>query len=171
VAVRATAALAAFYLGLGDRVGLVTYAAGSRTVPARAGRGQLDRLLTALLDTAAPRSGGSEPRLPTPAGLDARALVLVVSPLVGRYVFDQAASLGRAGHSVLVVDTLPPDATPADAGPWTEAVTRLWLLERRTRIDQLQRLGVPVVSWQGRGSLDAVLLELSRAAARSGGRR
>jgi uncharacterized protein (DUF58 family) len=171
VAVRATAALAAFYLRLGDRVGLVTYAAGHRTVPARAGRGQLDLLLSALLDTSAPRSGGGEPRLPPPAGLDPRALVVVVSPLVGRYVFEQAAALGRAGHSVVVVDTLPPDTSPPGVGPWAEPVTRLWLLERATRTDQLQSLGVPVVSWHGSGSLDAVLVELSRAAARTGGRR
>jgi len=171
VAVRAAAALTAFYLRLGDRVGLVTYAAGSRTVPARAGRGQLDRLLSALLDTAAPRSGGAEPRLPLPPGLDPRALVLVVSPLVGRYVFEQAAALGRAGHSVVVVDSLPADAVPAEGGRWTAAVTGLWRLERATRIGQLQSLGVPVVPWHGSGTLDAVLLELSRAAARTGGRR
>jgi uncharacterized protein (DUF58 family) len=171
VAVRAAAALTAFYLGLGDRVGLVAYAAGSRTVPAGAGRGQLDRLLGALLDTSAPRAGGGEPRLPPPPGLDPRALVLVVSPLVGRYVFEQAAVLSRAGHAVVVVDTLPADAVPAGGGPWTAPVTRLWLLERATRIGQLQSLGVPVVGWHGSGTLDAVLLQLSRAAARSGGRR
>jgi uncharacterized protein (DUF58 family) len=171
VAVRAAAALAHFYLRLGDRVGLVTYAAGHRTVPARAGRGQLDRLLSALLDTSAPRTGGGEPRLPPPPGLDPRALVLLVSPLVGRYVFEQAATLGRAGHSVVVVDTLPADATPSDGGAWTAAVTRLWLLERATRIGQLRSLGVPVVPWHDNGTLDAVLVELSRAAARTGGRR
>jgi uncharacterized protein (DUF58 family) len=171
VAVRAAAALAASYLRLGDRVGLVTYAAATRTVPARSGRGQLDRLMTALLETSAPRDGGGEPRLPAPRGLDPRALVLVVSPLVGRYVFEQAAALGRAGHSVVVVDTLPGDAAQAAAGPWAAAVTRLWLLERATRIGQLRSLGVPVVPWRGSGSLDAVLLELSRAAARTGGRR
>jgi uncharacterized protein (DUF58 family) len=171
VAVRATAALADFYLGLGDRVGLVTCTGHARRLPARAGRGQRDRVLTGLLDTSAPRGGGPEPRLPAPAGIDPRALVLVVSPLVGRYVFEQAAALGRAGHSVVVVDTLPPDAAPEDGGPWAVPVTRLWLLERSTRIGQLQSLGVPVVPWRGRGSLDAVLQVLTRAAARGGGRR
>ena len=171
VAVRAAAALADSYLRLGDRVGLVTYGASSRTVPARAGRGQLDRLLGALLDTSAPRSGAGEAQLPAPRGLDPGALVLLISPLVGRHVFELAATLGRAGHSVVVVDTLPADATPSDGGAWTAAVTRLWLLERGTRIGQLQSLGVPVVPWHGNGTLDAVLVELSRAAARTGGRR
>src|SRR5205807_11664 len=39
-AVRATAALSAFYLGLGDRVGLVTYAGQPRVLTARAGHVQ-----------------------------------------------------------------------------------------------------------------------------------
>jgi uncharacterized protein (DUF58 family) len=171
VAVRATAALAAFYLGLGDRVGLVAAAATSRVLTARTGRGQLERVLTALLGTSAPGAGGTEPRLAVPPDLDPRALVLVVSPLVGRLVFEQVAALSRAGHAVVVVDTLPPDALPADGDAWTGPVTRLWLLERATRTGQLQLLGVPVVPWRGSGSLDAVLLELTRAAARTGGRR
>ncbi|SDX83003.1 Uncharacterized conserved protein, DUF58 family, contains vWF domain [Modestobacter sp. DSM 44400] len=168
IAVRATAVLADFYLSLGDRVGLMTYTGQARRLPARAGRGQRDRVLTGLLDTSAPRAGGGEPRLAAPAGLDPRALVLVVSPLVGRYVFEQAAALGRAGHTVVVVNTLPADAAPEDAGPWTVPVTRLWLLERATRIAQLRSFGVPVVSWRGRGSLDTVLQQLTRAASRGG---
>jgi len=171
VAVRATAALAAFYLDLGDRVGLVAAAATTRVLAARTGRGQLERVLTALLGTSAPGAGGAEPRLTVPPDLDPRALVLVVSPLVGRAVFERVAGLSRAGHAVVVVDTLPPDALPADADPWTGPVTRLWLLERATRIGQLQLLGVPVVPWRGSGSLDPVLVELTRAAARSGARR
>jgi uncharacterized protein (DUF58 family) len=171
VAVRATAALTAFYLGLGDRVGLVAAAATTRVLPARTGRGQLERVLSALLGTSAPGSGGAEPRLAVPPDLDPRALVLVVSPLVGRAVFERCAALAQAGHAVVVVDTLPPDALPDDGDPWAGPVGRLWLLERATRIGQLQLLGVPVVPWQGSGSLDAVLVELTRAAARSGGRR
>ena len=116
---RATAALAAFYLGLGDRVGLVAAAASTRVLQARTGRGQLERVLTALLGTSAPGPGGVEPRLTVPPDLDPRALVLVVSPLVGRAVFEQVAGLSRAGHAVVVVDTLPPDALPADGDPWT----------------------------------------------------
>ena len=171
VAVRATAALAAFYLDLGDRVGLVTYAGSMRSLAARSGRAQLHRLLAALLDTSAPRSGGAEPRLAPPPNLDPRALVLLVSPLVGRYVFEQAATLARAGHTVLVVDTLPTDALPPARDAWDAPVAALWQLERSTRIGQLASLGVPVVGWRGSGSLDAVLTELARAASRTGVRR
>lgn len=170
-AVRATAALSAFYLGLGDRVGLVAYTGRTRVVPARVGRGQLEWVLAALLDTSAPRAGGGEPPLSTPPNLDPRALVLLVSPLVGRQVFEQASGLARAGHTVLVLDTLPVEAMPADDDPWAAPVGALWRLERATRIGQLNDLGVPVVPWAGSGSLDAVLRELARVATRTGGRR
>lgn len=169
VAVRATAALAAFYLALGDRVGLIAYTARPRQLPARAGRRQLHLLLQALLDVNPPRRGGAEPAMAAPVGIDARALVLVVSPLVGRQVYDRAAALARAGHSVVAVDTLPEDARDDDAvDAWTAPVLRLWRLERATRIRQLRDLGVPVVAWSGPRTLDAVLGQLARVAAQSG---
>jgi uncharacterized protein (DUF58 family) len=167
-AVRATAALAEFYLGLGDRVGLVAYTATARQQPARAGRGQLARLLQALLDVAPPSRVGGEPALPEPAGLDPRALVLVISPLVGRHVFERTAALARAGHTVVAVDTLPENPAGEAPDAWSRPVFRLWRLERDVRISQLRGLGVPVARWQGPGSLDSVLADLSRVAARGG---
>jgi uncharacterized protein (DUF58 family) len=165
-AVRATAALTEFYLGLGDRVGLIAYSSRLRQLPARAGRGQLQAVLTTLLDVSAPRVGGAEPSMPEPLGVHPQALVLVVSPLVGTRVFDRAAALGRSGHTVVVLDTLPDDAGPVEVGPWTAPALRLWRLERSTRVAQLAALGVPVVPWRGAASLDQTLLELTRAAAR-----
>ena len=84
----------------------MTYAGQARVLPARAGRVQWERILTALLETSAPRPAGAEPALPIPPNLDPRALVLLVSPLVGRHIFTQAAALARTGHSVVVIDTL-----------------------------------------------------------------
>jgi len=170
-AVRASAAMAAFYLGLGDRVGLVTYAGQARVLSARAGRGQWERVIAGLLETSAPRLPGAEPAMNIPPNLDPRALILLVSPLVGRLVFTQAAALARGGHSVVVVDTLPDEALPTNAEPWTAPVNELWRLERAIRIRQLTELGLPVVPWQGNGSLDAVLRDLARAATRAGVRR
>jgi uncharacterized protein (DUF58 family) len=165
VGVRAAASLTAFYLGLGDRVGLTVSAGTARSVPPRAGRGQLQRVLGTLLDVTAPRPGGPEPDLAVPPGLDPRALVLLVSPLVGTAAVVRAAALGRAGHTVLVVDTLPDDAGPDEAGPWTAAALRMWRLERAVRLAQLREAGIPVVPWRGPGSLDAVLRDLARSAA------
>jgi uncharacterized protein (DUF58 family) len=169
IGVRATASFAAFYLALGDRVGLIAYTAHPRQVPARAGRRQLHLLLQALLDVTPPRRGGAETAMPPPVGIDARALVLMVSPLVGRQVFDRAAALARRGHSVVAVDTLPEDARDDDeVDAWTRPVLRMWRLERATRIAQLRDLGVPVVPWRGAGTLDGALGELARAAAQAG---
>jgi uncharacterized protein (DUF58 family) len=167
-AVRATAALAEFYLGLGDRVGLVVATATARHRPARAGRAQLLQLLHALLDVVPPARAGGEPPLPEPPGLDPRALVLVISPLVGRQVFERTAALARAGHTVIAVDTLPDDPVGGAADEWSGPAFRLWRLEREVRLTQLRGLGVPVARWQGPGSLDAVLADLARAAARGG---
>lgn len=171
VAVRAAGELAASALRLGDRVGLQVTSSGTRTVPARSGRGHLQALLRTLLDVAPPPPSGTEPALPEPIAVDPRALVLVLSPLVGRQVFDRAAALGRGGHAVVVVDTLPADAAPVESTAWTAAALRLWRLERDTRVGQLRALGVPVVPWRGSGSLDPVLAELGRVAARTGVRR
>jgi hypothetical protein len=41
---------------------------------------------------------------------------------------------------------------------------RLRALERATEIDRLGELGVPVVRWHGRGTLDDVLRGVSRLA-------
>lgn len=164
VTVRAAAALARFYLRLGDRVGLIAQAERVLTLPSATGRRQLTRLLDALLDVRPPPVRAGEPELLDPRGLDPRALVVLLSPLVGRTVHERAAALFRRGHPLVVVDTLPADAAPATESEWTALALRLWRLQRATRVHRLAELGVPVVPWRGEGSLDIVLRDLSRAA-------
>lgn len=149
VTVRGTAALARFYLQLGDRVGLL--AQGERTVSLRAagGRQQLTRLLDALLDIKPPLVVGADPELLDPPGLDPRALVVMLSPLVGTAVFDRPAGLRRGGHPLVVVDTLPAGAAPPGESEWTGLAMRVWRLQRDTRVHRLAELGVPVVGWRG----------------------
>lgn len=163
-AIRAAASIGEFYLHMGDRVGLVVAGDRLSRLPARAGRAHLPALLGALVDVQVAGAGAGEPRLPPLAGIDAGALIVILSPLVGTSIFDQAAALGRSGHPVLAVDTLPDDAAPATTTAWTAPVLRLWRLERATRIRQLTALGVPVVPWAGGGSLDHALQDLTRAA-------
>lgn len=168
--VRAAAALARFYLQLGDRVGLIAHGERVRSLPSAGGRGQLTRLLDALLDVRAPMVRSGEPEIVDPVGLDPRALVILLSPLVGKTVFDRAAALTRMGHPLVVVDTLPADATArVDSSQfeseWTGVALRVWRLQRETKRHRLAELGVPVVAWRGAGSLDAVLRDLARAGA------
>lgn len=161
--VRAAAALARFYLQLGDRVGLIAQGERVIVLPPAGGRLQLTRLLDSLLEVRPPMVGTGEPALLDPPGLDPRSLVVLLTPLVGRTVYDRAATLFRRGHPLVVVDTLPGDAAPAVNSEWTALALRLWRLQRATRMHRLAELGVPIVAWRGAGSLDAVLRTLSRA--------
>lgn len=165
IGVRAAAALARFYLQLGDRVGLITQGERIQSLPPAAGRRQLTRLLDTLLDVRAPLVRTGEPEIVDPVGIDPRALVILLSPLVGTTVFDRAISLAHRGHPLVVVDTLPADAAPPIDSVWTDLALRVWRLQRETRLHRLAELGVPVIPWRGTGSLDAVLGDLARASA------
>ena len=164
--VRAAAAVAEHYLRAGDRVGLVDLGQRYRVVPARAGRAHLVRLLDVLLDArAADAAAGSPP----PAGelvgrVGPDALVVLLSPLAREAALRTVAALARAGRSVVAVDTLPPGLRPDPRGEYTEVAFRLWRLRRDADVHRLAELGVPVVPWQGGGSLDAVLRDVRRAA-------
>lgn len=164
--VRAAAAVAEHYLRAGDRVGLVDLGQRFRTVPARGGRAHLVRLLDLLLDArAADDSSRSAPpaaELTGRAGPD--ALLVLLSPLAREEVLRMVAGLARSGRSVVVVDTLPPRLRPDPRGEYTELAFRLWRLRRDADVHRLAELGVPVVRWQGGGSLDAVLRDVRRAA-------
>ena len=96
------------------------------------------------------------------ARISGRALVIVLSPLLGAEVAIEAAGLSRAGRSVLVVDTLPADVVLPESGPWLELAWRAQLIERQNLVRALADHGVPVVPWLGSGSLDQVLVGLSR---------
>jgi len=170
IGVRAAAALARFYLQLGDRVGLITHGERVLILPAASGRRQLTRLLDGLLDVRRPLVLTGEPELLDPVGIDPRALVILLSPLVGATVFDRAATLTRMGHPLVIVDTLPPKATLSVGSPqfdpqWSGLALRVWRMQREARVHRLAELGVPIVAWRGAGSLDAVLRDLARARA------
>jgi uncharacterized protein (DUF58 family) len=161
--VRAAGAVAQHYLRHGDRVGLVDLGRALVRVPPGNGRLHLTRILDLLLDVRVTGGQAAYPdlsRVVTP-----RALVVVLTPLAGPPAFTLLAALGRHGHAVVVVDTLDPDLRPDPHSPWTDLAYRLWVLERAAGIDRLSELGVPVVRWQGAGSLDDVLRDLTRATA------
>ncbi|MBR7742842.1 DUF58 domain-containing protein [Phycicoccus sp. BSK3Z-2] len=178
VAVEAAGAVAAHYLGTGDRVGLSVLGGGLVEVPAVGGHHQLERILSGLSRTR-PSTGtiGEDRTLraqlnrPVPPG----AVVVLMSSLVAAAPLARAVRLARTGHVVIVVDTLP----PALAGPAVTAeeaaaasgvedpraarvVWRLRMLDREREVRRCAAAGVPVVPWRGAGSLDAVLRGTSR---------
>jgi uncharacterized protein (DUF58 family) len=164
--VRAAAAVAEHYLRAGDRVGLVDLGQRYRVVPARAGRGHLVRLLDVLLDARAADDGArtAPPAAELAGRIGADALVVLLSPLAADASLRTVAGLAWAGRSVVVVDTLPPGLRPDPRGEYTELAFRLWRLRRDADLHRLAALGVPVVRWQGAGSLDVVLRDVQRAA-------
>lgn len=172
VMVRAAAGLARHYLTTGDRVSLFDLAHPSRSVRAGSGRAHLSPLLTALMsvsaanrpDAAAIAREGAQAAPRLAASLPAGALVVVFSPLAGPWSFALPASIARAGHPVILVDTLPEHPAVSE-DQWAALAWRIWQLERADGRAQLAEHGVPVVPWRGRGTLDAVLLGLSRAGA------
>jgi uncharacterized protein (DUF58 family) len=165
IAVHAAAAVAEHYLHHGDRVGLLDHARPFHPLRPAAGRRQLDRVIEMLLDVA-PRPVSVDVSLAQIISRVApRATVVLLSPLIGAARADRAAGIARSGHTVLVVDTLGADPPFDVMREWTDLAWRMQLLQRGVDIDNLGRLGVPVVSWHGAGSLDTVLLSLSRSSA------
>ncbi|MFL6164142.1 MAG: DUF58 domain-containing protein [Jatrophihabitantaceae bacterium] len=162
-AVRAAGSIAEHYLRNGDRVGLLDLARPGRPIRSRSGRSQLNRLIDILLEV----RGGSIADFEIARGLariSPRALVIVLSPLLSDEIANALAELTRSGRAMLVVDTLPEQVVLPEHGPWTELAWQIQMLHRDNLAGALLEHGVPIVPWLGAGSLDAVLLGLSRMA-------
>jgi len=162
-AVRAAGSIAEHYLRNGDRVGLLDLSRPGRPIRSRTGRNQLNRLVDVLLEV---RGGapGEYALVRALARISPRALVIVLSPLLSAEIGDAVAELRRSGRTVLVVDTLPERIVLPEHGDWTGLAWQIQLLHRDNLIAALGTHGVPVVPWLGAGSLDAVLIGLSRLA-------
>ncbi|WP_157508755.1 hypothetical protein [Luteipulveratus halotolerans] len=88
----------------------------------------------------------------------------MLTPLVARDAAEQAAHLAQRGLTVVVVDCLPPDVVVAGSDDDAELSTawRIRRLERELEVAHLQQRGVPVIPWNGPGSLDVVLRQIAR---------
>lgn len=163
--VRAASAIAEHHVRRGDRVALRVIGRGAEQVGYGAGARHLRRIQDRL---ATVRVGDVPDADSITLGVTGGAVVVVLSPMLAPSVGTATATLVRRGLSVLVVDTLPPGATPpvaAGADPEVAALAwRMRLLERSVVLDRLGRLGCPVVPWRGPGTLDDVLRRLARRA-------
>ncbi len=183
IAVSAAATIADHYLGLGDRVGLHDMGRVVGAVPAGSGARHRGVIIERLSKGWAERASTGSLK---PVGrVRAGSLVLVCTPLLQPDVVDEVLRLLHRGAAVLVIDTLPPGlggmksvavATGLRARfndrmrglrYWDEAWA-LRRLERERVIEGMRRLGVPVVVWQGIGSLGQVIgaLAANRSAPR-----
>jgi uncharacterized protein (DUF58 family) len=167
VTVRAAAALAEHFTRSGDRVSLRIVGGASEFVPYGAGARHLRRLQTTLarLHPGQPRDYAID-RLQFRA--TAGTVVLVLSPMLHEAVVTATATLIRRGLPVMVIDTLPPEVSPATyEGGDSRAAAAAWRMrvtDREGLLGRLARTGCPIVPWQGPGTLDAVLHRLARRA-------
>jgi uncharacterized protein (DUF58 family) len=164
--VRASGAIAEHYATRGERVSLRTFGgAVTHSVPPGTGRGQLRR----TLDTLAHVRPALDGRPFAAAGRTATwrhvsttgQMTVMLSPLIAPDALDLAMSLGRQGHAVVVIDTLPDHVAVHD----DELISLAWrirLLERRRELRLVTAAGIPVVRWRGPGSLDQVIRDIAR---------
>ena len=142
-------------------MGLLDLGRRVRDIRPGSGRRQLRRLLDALV--VAEASPNHRADLVRIRPIEAGTMVIALTPLVGTVGRTQIVSLAQRGRTVVVVDTMP-DRTSETSSPWTAMAMRVRAMERQAEIDQLNELGVPVVAWHGRGTLDQVLRDVSRIA-------
>jgi len=160
LAVRGAATLAAAYLRVSDRAGVVVLGGALRWLGPAHGDRQFYRiaelLLQARYDSWVTPDLDRIPRTALPPG----TLAVVFSPLLDPRGLAALTDLRRRGFPLIVVDTLrdepPAVARPADAS----LALRLWRLDRAATRSALRGLGVPVLRWTDDAELDSVLAPL-----------
>ena len=91
-------------------------------------------------------------------------VVIMLSPLLSDQSVATTLVLARRGLGVVAVDTLAEGARPGDDDARARLAWRMRLLEREEVLRRMQHVGIPVVAWQGPGTLDEVLRKLGRRA-------
>lgn len=159
----AAASVARALIEHGDLVGLVDLARAARPLPPASGRRHLRRILHGL---ALAHPVGQPSARVRPPQVPADTLVYLFSTALDDAAVQLVRTWRTLGHRVVLVDTLPdirPVSEPRLAIAW-----RIVRMERQLRLDQLDREGVPIVSWAGSARTDAAaqLESLARVAAR-----
>ncbi len=154
--VRGAAGLIACYQAARDRVGLIMHAGTLSWIAPGLGQRHGYRLLDLLMSSTGgwDRSTGLT-RLPR-AALPPGALIVVFSPLLDYRLVESLRDLRERGFTVLVIDVLnaEPDAGRSKNG---ELTRRLWRLEQQAIRFSLTQIGIPVLHWDGKQSLDEPL--------------
>ena len=165
LAVHGAATLAAGYLGVSDRAGIVVLGGALRWLGPAHGDRQFyqiaELLLQARYDSWVAPDLDRIPRTALPPG----TLVVAFSPLLDPRGLAALTDLRRRGFPLIVVDTLRDEPSPtssarrpAEAG----LALRLWRLDRAATRAALRNLGVPVLRWDADAELDSVVAPLRR---------
>jgi uncharacterized protein (DUF58 family) len=161
LAIRAAAGAARSYLAARDRVGLVVCGGSQSWISPAAGRRQFDRIMDTMMAVRASWTRASElSRLPR-AALPPGALIMVFSPLLNPTLIETLRDLRERGLAVLIVDVLNAEPEP-DSRTVAQLAQRVWRMEQQAIRFSLRELGIPVVHWDGRQSLDEPLAPYTR---------
>jgi uncharacterized protein (DUF58 family) len=161
LALRGAVAAAQAYLRSSDRVGLITYQWRVRWLaPGHGGRHFL-KIAESIL--AGPPGQSREatldqlPRSAFPPG----ALVLVFSPLLDQRFVGALRDLRERGHALLVIDVLNGEPEVGNSS-LTRLSRKYWRMEQQAIRFSLNELGIGVVHWDGKQSLDLPLAPYTR---------
>ena len=164
-AVRAAASLATAYLARKDRVGLIVYGGVIDWVRPGSGRAHYERIADSLLKADVVFTYVTKDlKLVPPRVLPSHAFVVALTPLLDRRFTQATLDLVARGFDVLVLVVSPVELMRATLGvsPIDQLACRLWTLERRARLDELRRHGLPVIEWNPAEPLEAAIAGLDQ---------
>jgi uncharacterized protein (DUF58 family) len=164
-AVRAAASLATAYLARKDRVGLIVYGGVIDWVRPGSGRAHYERIADSLLRTDVVFTYVTKDlKLVPPRVLPPHAFIVALTPLLDGRFTQAAVDLVARGFDVLVLVVSPVELMRArlNASPIDQLACRLWTLERRARLEELRRHGLPVIEWNPADPLEAAIAGLDR---------
>ena len=161
--VRVAAGIAKAYLRSHDRVGIVSLGGRLRWLTPGTGSTHLLRIVESVLEVR--RDLGYQvpdlDRVPPPA-LPNGALVYAVTPLADDRFVDALQDLALRGNPAVVVEIPAGEPQPDPDDPGAPLALRLWRLDREALRFSLTERGMPVVAWDGEGTLDLALAPLLR---------
>lgn len=158
LAVRGAAVLASHYLGRKDRVGLVSFGGLLHWLSASHARTQIYRIVDNLLEVDVQLSYAWKDIQVLPRGtLPPLALIIAFSPLEDERAINALMDLRSRGFPLIAVDTVAEDLVAPMPGVPGAVAHRAWRLAREGVHFRFATLGIPVVRWSGRESLQAAL--------------
>jgi uncharacterized protein (DUF58 family) len=154
--VQAAAALAERYLARRDRVGLLAIGGGLRWLRPGTGATQVHRIVDTLVEVRDLVTGEPRPVAIPLRIIPAKALVLVLSPLLDYAIVRTLLQLRGRGFYTAVVE-IPAFRYLDVEGQDADLAVRLLRLERDLLRSRLRSRGIAVVEWSEDGSLEATI--------------